>query len=173
MIPIVDVAIMLYDCKSRNDGVPYRVELIHNEREFNISDVFQECQGEHYCDYRNFKKIYQDQALQCNFDQLCGVASNINSAPSDGQGMPNPNQGPWLTISILVGIGFLVLGIVGGFIVGNNRGQKTAREMMGTYYDISDSDMHSYRQMGSDVKRPATLSPVEPNRPPTVNTDLE
>eukprot|EP01122_Echinamoeba_exundans_P014807 TRINITY_DN6791_c0_g1_i1.p1 TRINITY_DN6791_c0_g1~~TRINITY_DN6791_c0_g1_i1.p1 ORF type:complete len:554 (+),score=71.50 TRINITY_DN6791_c0_g1_i1:1-1662(+) len=166
-----NIAIMLYDCKSRNDGVPYRVELIHNEREFNISDVFQECKGEHYCDYRNFKKIYEDQALQCNFEQLCGIPSTSPAEPANGQGKPDSTQGPWLTISILVGIAFLVLGTVGGFVIGNRRGQKTAREMMGTYYDISDSDMMSYRQMGSDLQR--TASPSESKRPQTAQTDLE
>lgn len=160
---------MLYDCKSRNDGVPYRVELIHNEREFNISDVFQECKGEHYCDYRNFKKIYQDQALQCDFEKLCDIAPATPSSVNGIQGTPATSSSdfPYITVGVLSALGALVVGVVLGFIVGNLRGKKSAQE---TYYNLNDADMTSYRQMGSDLARPAT---VDSARVATKPTELE
>ena len=38
-----NIMIFLYNCTQRNDSAPYRVKLVHNEREFDIGDIYQEC----------------------------------------------------------------------------------------------------------------------------------
>lgn len=96
--------VMLYNCSERGDGVPYRVKLIHNEREFDIGDVYQECQGELYCDYNKFKRRFEDQELSCNFDQLCGFEAKPTLAPA--------------ILGAIVGAVTLVTGVGIGFLSG-------------------------------------------------------
>jgi hypothetical protein len=97
-----NIMIMLYNCSERNDGVPYRVKLIHNEREFH-SD-YPECQGELYCDYNKFKQHFENQELACNFNQLCGFE-------------PKPSPTPAI-VGAIVGAITLVVGVGIGFFGG-------------------------------------------------------
>ncbi|KAL6079656.1 Multiple inositol polyphosphate phosphatase 1 [Balamuthia mandrillaris] len=121
-----NVAIVLYKCSG---GQTYKVKVLHNEQEMQVPS----CSGSIYCDYEEFKAIYQKPLTQCDFDLMCGISNDPCQSASSASSSDAPSSSSsssssscndeetdisqW-NLTQSKGIMALVIGCLGGVLIG-------------------------------------------------------
>jgi hypothetical protein len=125
----------IYGCLG--DGVDYRVNILHNERQVKVDAC-----DDMYCPYDEFKAIYQGEPLHCNFERLCSLEDEAEPTPvpASDQDVREPDApaihgvpviNPQFAITMVIG---LIVGAAGGYWMGT-RNSPTVKEPKTTSLD--------------------------------------